>query len=389
MREVARALGVSVATVSNAYNRPDQLSAGLRERVLDTARTLGYGGPDPLARSLRRGRTGVIGVVYDAPLEYAFADPAAALFLGSLAQALQAASLNLLLLASPGDPQADPLAPVQGASVDGLIVYSAAQDSELLRAVLARSLPTVLVDQPMLADQPVLINQPILVDQPVQADHPDLPAQDHRAQASGVQIDDAGGARLAAQHLMDLGHTHIGVLCLELGPRQGGGPVTPERERRVAYHPTAERLRGYREALDAGPSGTRLFLTEAERNTPSDGATCALNLLQSEPEITALLCMSDVLAQGALRAAQTLGLSVPHRLSVIGYDDLPGSADLKLTTVWQPTSEKGQRVGEAMLALLGGQTPPDVRLPTRLVVRGSTAARPTTSAQATRPSPLP
>ncbi|MFK7603080.1 LacI family DNA-binding transcriptional regulator [Deinococcus sp. SM5_A1] len=366
LREVARALGVSVATVSNAYNRPDQLSAALRERVLDTARTLGYGGPDPLARSLRRGRTGVIGVVYDAPLEYAFADPAAALFLGSLAQSLQATSLNLLLLASPGDPQTDPLAPVQGASVDGLIVYSAAQDSELLRAVLARSLPTVLVDQPVPIDQSVL------------ADHDGPPAQDHRAQTSGVQIDDAGGARLAAQHLMDLGHTHIGVLCLELGPRQGGGPVTPERERQVVYHPTAERLRGYREALATGPSETRLFLTEAERNTPSDGETCTLNLLQSEPEITALLCMSDVLAQGALRAAQTLGLSVPHRLSVIGYDDLPGSADLKLTTVWQPTSEKGQRVGEAMLELLGGQTPPDVRLPTRLVVRGSTAARATT-----------
>ncbi|CAM4350908.1 LacI family DNA-binding transcriptional regulator [Deinococcus marmoris] len=376
LREVARALGVSVATVSNAYNRPDQLSAALRERVLDTARTLGYGGPDPLARSLRRGRTGVIGVVYDAPLEYAFADPAAALFLGSLAQSLQAASLNLLLLASPGDPQTDPLAPVQGASVDGLIVYSAAQDSELLRAVLARSLPTVLVDQPVPVDQSVL------------GDQNGQPAQDHRAQTSGVQIDDAGGARLAAQHLIDLGHTHIGVLCLELGPRQGGGPVTPERERQVAYHPTAERLRGYREALAAGPSGTRLFLTEAERNTPSDGERCTLALLQSEPEITALLCMSDVLAQGALRAAHSLGLSVPQRLSVIGYDDLPGSADLKLTTVWQPTSEKGQQVGEAMLALLGGQIPPDVRLPTRLVVRGSTAARPKTGVQVNRlPSP--
>lgn len=383
LREVARALGVSVATVSNAYNRPDQLSAALRERVLDTARTLGYGGPDPLARSLRRGRTGVIGVVYDAPLEYAFADPAAALFLGSLAQSLQAASLNLLLLASPGDPQTDSLAPVQGASVDGLIVYSAAQGSELLRAVMARSLPTVLVDQPVPVDRAGPVDRSVLTDQDGQ------PAQDHRAQTSGVQIDDAGGARLAAQHLIDLGHTHIGVLCLELGPRQGGGPVTPERERQVAYHPTAERLRGYREALAAGPSGTRLFLTEAERNTPSDGERWTLALLQSEPEITALLCMSDVLAQGALRAAHNLGLSVPQHLSVIGYDDLPGSADLKLTTVWQPTSEKGQQVGEAMLALLGGQTPPDVRLPTRLVVRGSTAARPTTGVQTTRPSPLP
>ncbi|MBB5362192.1 LacI family DNA-binding transcriptional regulator [Deinococcus humi] len=353
LREVARALGVSVATVSNAYNRPDQLSATLRERVLETARSLGYGGPDPLARSLRRGRTGVIGVVYDAPLEYAFADPAAAQFLGSLAQSLQSASLNLLLLASPGDPQADPLSPVQSASVDGLIVYSAAQNSELLRAVLLRGLPTVLVDQ------------------------------DHHAQAAGVGIDDAGGAAQAARHLLELGHTQIGVLCLELGPRQGGGRVAPGREQQVAYHPSAERLRGYRETVGAVTgsiegAGVRLYLTEAERNTVPEGEACALELLGAEPQITALLCMSDVLAQGALRAALTLGWPVPQRLSVIGYDDSPGSADLNLTTVWQPTSDKGRQVGQAMLALLSGQTPSDVRLPTRLVVRGSTAQCPTT-----------
>ncbi|WP_029478712.1 LacI family DNA-binding transcriptional regulator [Deinococcus frigens] len=356
LREVARALGVSVATVSNAYNRPDQLSASLRERVLETARTLGYGGPDPLASSLRRGRTGVIGVVFDAPLEYAFADPAAAQFLGSLAQALQGASLNLLLLASPGDGQADPLAPVRGASVDGLIVYSAAQNSELLRAVLSRGLPTVLVDQPALGDQPGLADQD---------------------RAARVGIDDAGGAAHAAQHLLELGHTQIGVLCLELGPRQGGGRVAPGRERQVSYHPTAERLRGYRETVAAGgadqPGHVRLHLTEAERNTLNDGETCALELLRAEPQITALLCMSDVLACGGLRAAQTLGWAVPERLSVIGYDDSPGSADLNLTTVWQPTSDKGRRVGEAMLTLMGGERRADVRLPTRLVVRGSTA----------------
>lgn len=353
LREVARALGVSVATVSNAYNRPDQLSAALREQVLETARTLGYGGPDPLARSLRRGRTGVIGVVYDAPLDYAFADPAAAQFLGSVAQALQSASYNLLLLASPGGPDADPLAPVRSASVDGLIVYSAAQDSPLLHAVLSRGLLTVLVDQ------------------------------GHHAQAAGVGIDDAGGARQAAQHLLALGHTHIGVLCLELGPRQGGGRVTPERERAAAYHPSAERLRGYRAAVadnvgadrEATPHGTaRLYVTEAERNTAAAGETCALTLLRAEPQITALLCMSDVLAQGAMRAAHTLDQAVPQRLSVIGFDDAPGSAERDLTTVWQPTSEKGQQVGQAMLALLGGAAHADVRLPTRLIVRGSTAA---------------
>ena len=130
LRDVAQALGVSVATVSNAYNRPDQLSAELRDRILTTARDMGYPGPNPLARSLRRGKTGVIALVYDAPLEYAFADPAASLFLGSLAATIQTQGLNLLLLACPDSTQ-----PVQTASVDGFIVYCAAEGSPLLRAV--------------------------------------------------------------------------------------------------------------------------------------------------------------------------------------------------------------------------------------------------------------
>ncbi|GGM03477.1 LacI family DNA-binding transcriptional regulator [Deinococcus aerophilus] len=345
LREVARELGVSVATVSNAYNRPDQLSAELREKILDTARALGYSGPDPLARSLRRGRSGVIGVVYDAPLEYAFADPAAALFLGSVAHAIQDSGLNLLLLAGADDPRADPLAPVVSASVDGFIVYCAA-DSALLRAVLGRGLPTVLVDQ-----------------------HPGS------HDAVGIGIDDATGARQAARHLLDLGHRHIGALCLELGPQRLSGPVSAEREAAVVHRPTAERLRAYRDEVRA-VDGARLYPTEAARNTPAEGRARTLELLRAQPQVTAVLCMSDVLAQGALRAAQELDWPVPQRLSVIGYDDLPSSAALNLTTVWQPTADKGRQVGEALLDLLAGRPARELTLPTRLVVRGTTAPAP-------------
>ncbi|WP_309572002.1 substrate-binding domain-containing protein [Deinococcus sp.] len=337
LREVAQALGVSVATVSNAYNRPDQLSEELRERVLETARSLGYRGPDPLARSLRRGRTGVIGVVYDAPLEYAFADPAAAMFLGSVTHAIQDHALNLLLLASPED-----VTPVRSASVDAFIVYCAADDSDLLRAVLDRGLPTVLVDQYA---------------------HP---------QAVQIGIDDAGGAREAAQHLRDLGHEHIGIVCLELGPERHTGPVSPERERSVGYRTTSERLHGYR----SGAQGAALYPVETEQNAPQEGETRVLELLAAHPEVTGLLCMSDVLAQGALRAARTLGLDVPADLSIIGYDDLPSSTTFNLTTVWQPTADKGRHVGDSLLALLAGRAAENVTLPTRLVVRATTAGPP-------------
>src|SRR6266508_3149545 len=85
LADVAEHLGVSRTTVSNAYNRPDQLSPALRERVLAAARELEYTGPDPMARSLRRGRAGSLGFVFDQQLPYVFTDPAALLFLSGVA----------------------------------------------------------------------------------------------------------------------------------------------------------------------------------------------------------------------------------------------------------------------------------------------------------------
>src|SRR3954464_4243908 len=95
---VAAHLGVSRTTVSNAYNRPNQLSPALRERVLDAAAGLASAGPDPMARGLRRGQTGSLGLVFDAPLSYAFTDPAAALFLTGMATGLEqhGAALSLI-----------------------------------------------------------------------------------------------------------------------------------------------------------------------------------------------------------------------------------------------------------------------------------------------------
>src|ERR1700712_2304461 len=83
---VARAVGVSATTVSNAYNRPHKLTPALRERILEAARSLGYPGPDPAARSLRRGRAGSIGLLFGEALTYAFQDPVAIEFLLGLAE---------------------------------------------------------------------------------------------------------------------------------------------------------------------------------------------------------------------------------------------------------------------------------------------------------------
>src|SRR5918912_3110140 len=97
---VARAVGVSATTVSNAYNRPHKLSPALRERVLRTARELGYPGPDPAARSLRRGRAGSIGLLFGEALTYVFGDPGAMDFLRGLAEGTAKHNAVLQLIAA-------------------------------------------------------------------------------------------------------------------------------------------------------------------------------------------------------------------------------------------------------------------------------------------------
>jgi len=112
---------VSRTTVSNAYNRPDQLSAPLRERVLEAARRLGYPGPDPVARSLRTRKAGAVGLLLTEALSYAFRDPAATGFLEGLALACEQAGQGLLLV--PVSPEHADVAAVHRAGVDGFERY--------------------------------------------------------------------------------------------------------------------------------------------------------------------------------------------------------------------------------------------------------------------------
>jgi len=149
LASLAAELGVSRTTVSNAYNRPDQLSADLRERVLATAKRMGYAGPDPVARSLRTRKAGAVGLVITEPLTYSFSDPAALNFVAGLAETCEEAGQGLLLVAvGPGRTVSEGSSAVLSAGVDGFVVYAAADDDPYLQLVLDRRLPVVVVDQP-------------------------------------------------------------------------------------------------------------------------------------------------------------------------------------------------------------------------------------------------
>lgn len=345
IKEVAHELGVSPTTVSNAYNRPDQLSPVLRERVIETARRLGYPGPDPTARGLRSGRTGAVGVIYDSRLSYAFQDAAAVAFMAGLSTVAEHAHLGLLLV--PGTSQRERDAALASeAMVDGFVIYSVAQGDPLVRTAIRRGLPLVVVDQPR---------------------HTEVPF---------VGIDDATGAATAASHLTSLGHRRIAVVVFGLARDGRKGFADRQRQRAAVYPVSSARLDGYAGALGAvGLAWADVPVFECPGSSHSLGRDAARALLALDPRPTAVLATSDPLALGVIAAAHEAGLQVPDDLSVVGFDDIgeAGRSRLSLTTIGQDHPEKGRTAGRLLLSRLHGDTAASPQLlDTHLVVRRST-----------------
>jgi DNA-binding LacI/PurR family transcriptional regulator len=337
LKTIAEAVGVSRTTVSNAYNRPDQLAPELRERILGTARRLGYAGPDPAARRLRSGRRDTVGLLLTEGLSYRFTDPASVLLLQGIARAIEDAGLAMLVVPEHGSG-------VQDAVVDAFCLYSMPADHPNVIAAQERGVPLVVVDEPR------------------------LPGYAY------VGIEDRLGARLAAEHLLELGHRRFAVLSEPTQPDGYSGPLTAEREAGASSVVITERLGGYRDALEAARIGWgSVARIELAANLPERGLDGARQALGAAERPTALIAGTDQLALGAIEAAREAGLRVPEDLSVVGFDDIPGAAWSQpgLTTVRQPLLEKGEIAGRMLTEGASGR---EVVLPVELVVRGSTAS---------------
>jgi DNA-binding LacI/PurR family transcriptional regulator len=341
LKTVADRVGVSAMTVSNAFSRPDQLSAALRERILAAAAELGYVGPDPAARTLARGATGTVGILLTESPRYAFTDEFSTAFLAAIAAELARHGLALTLL-PPG--RAGTVIPARDVAMDGALAYSCRPGVDGVDWLRRRGLPLVMVDQ-----------QP-------------------EPGYTSVNVDDRAAAAAAAQHLLDLGHRRIALLTVGRGEEAEPGPED--------FLVSRSRLHGWLDVLV--PAGVDPAVLRSPVSAQEDGAAAVRELLAAPDRPTAVLCFSDALAAGVVRAAEDLGLRVPQDLSVVGYDDTPLAGLLRpaLTTVHQDAAEKG-RIAAAELAAAVARhragEPPEVRhivLPTELVVRGSTAPPP-------------
>src|SRR4051794_15585388 len=154
MAEVARAAGVSVMTVSYAYSQPDRVSAAAAAKVREAAAELGYPGPHPGARSLRRGRAGSLGFVLGERLTYAFDDPQAARFLSGMAEVCAAEAIALMLVPTTGT--GSDAARIAEAAVDGFVIWTTTEDDPVLDAVAATGLPAVIHAGPRRPGLPVV-----------------------------------------------------------------------------------------------------------------------------------------------------------------------------------------------------------------------------------------
>lgn len=275
-----------------------------------------------------------------------------------IARECEQAGVGLLLV--PGSPRrSGALDVMRQALVDSFVVFCDYEGDERIEVLRDRGLPFVLIDSPRVADVP------------------------------SVNIDDRGGARQAAQHLIDLGHRRIGVVSFCLAPDTREGLLAPDWEQQAGYFVTRERLAGYREAIEGAglawdgvtvyqQAGVDVNVYQHTGAVPGDdGYRLATRLLDQASRPTAILAMSDELARGVLRATAERGIRVPEQLSVVGFDDTPETVrdQPPLTTVHQPHGDKGATAARLLLAPTF-DVHARVELPTRLVVRASTGPAP-------------
>jgi DNA-binding LacI/PurR family transcriptional regulator len=343
--DVANAAGVSKSTAANVFSRPERVRLELRNRVETVARELGFAGPDPRGRLLNTGKANVIGVVPSGEgITWVFDNPYMRLFLATVAEECQKTRTAIQLIDGFGEAGAQN---IRNTIVDGLILHTARQ-VDAVDPALRRKMPIVVMDR---------------------STDPDV---------SAVSIDDRGGARALARHLLGLGHRKFFVTTLGrsyVAPILHA-PTGKPRKLISTYDNDEERLAGIHEALtEAGLSLHDMPLVEAcgsEEETRLYGNAAKL-VLDSLGDATAIIVLGDELARRILTQARQRGIDVPGQLSIAVFDDPPEAQAAGLTAISTPVAETARL---AARLLLDGSAPRHIELPVELRVRGSTAPPP-------------
>jgi LacI family transcriptional regulator len=330
LRDVARVAGVHPATVSRALNEETRalVNEETARRVLKAAEKLEYQ-PNPIARGLKTNRSYTIGVLIPD-----LTNPLFPPILRGIEDRLETAGYTPLTANTDNDPEREllDLQTMRARQVDGIIAATARRDHRLHDALLEAGLELVLVNRRQEA----------------------LPV-------SSATADDRLGMRLAAEHLLSLGHTRIAHLA---------GPLD--------YSTGLDRHESFLETMRAaGIAPDPELVLVAEAFTESEGARLCGELMDRDDEFTAIAAANDLLALGCLDVFAERARRCPEEISVVGFNDMPFAARFQppLTTIHIPHYEIGKAAGELMLERLqeGDSPPREIRLEPHLVVRESTA----------------
>ena len=330
LKEVAARAGVSYQTVSKVLNKTVQVSPETEERIYAAVADLGYR-PNLIARSLRSQRSRKIGYSW-MPTPRGEVNTILDLFLQSMATAVSQAGYHILTFPyQSGDSWIDAYRDlIDTNQVDGFVISSVEYDDPRLALMLEREFPFVAFGR----------------------SNPDW-------RFSWVDIDGGSGIEQVVHHLCDLGHKQMGVLAWPESSRVGNN-----------------RMDGLNAALEAcGINLPQERLLRGEGNY-TFGYQATEQLLQTGGDRpTALVAFNDLMAIGAMHAAQAHGLEVGRELAVAGFDDMPFSQYLRpsLTTVHQPIWEVGRVVIETLFAVLDGAEPSSHLIQPELIVRESTS----------------
>ncbi len=336
--DVAREAGVSPSTASVVFSGKTPVSDATRRRVLSAAQSLGYTGPDPRAASLRTGRSGIVGVVFEEHLGAAFLDPVKTLMMDGLTDAVAPLGAGLLLLRDREPVTGGPsltTAPIDAAVLIGC--SGLLRDS--LDVVRARGIPVVVVEG------------------------------DAGEGVPRIGLDNREAQRQAASHLRSLGHSRVAIVALPVRTGWERGWIGDDD---ITIAVTSERLEGARDVYPDAPAF-------AAAGSFIDEGLAAGRVIFADPadRPTAVIAQSDLLAAGVIRAAEEAGLRVPEDVSVTGFDGIvvDGLAPYELTTLVQPATDKGRAAGQAVAAMLDGQDAVSVSF-TCVFRAGNTTATP-------------
>ena len=317
LAQVAERAGVSTMTASYTFSRPERVSDASREKVLVAAKVLGYAGPDPSARSLRRGKAGALGVVFGEHLTYAFDDPQATAFLAGVAEvcAEQGQAMTILPVT---DATAD-AGRISAAAVDGYVLWTTEDGAPVVDAVIATGRPVVVHSGPAAPGARVV-------------------GIDNRAAARAIgRLLFAGAAAPAVLSFPFTGDRAAGVLA---------GPDPHE----ATFPVTRNRLLGFRDAAtDVGIDWADVLVAVCSTNDAREARTMTTDLISQARPPDAIAAMSDELAAGALRALDAAGRHVPAEVALTGWDDADAARTLGITTVAQSMREQGAACARQVL----------------------------------------